>query len=233
MAVTGPGLGRAGPLRRRRHRGFGGWVTTAVKVGLVLAAVGYVALVFNWQRLMAPGLPDDTASEPGGTTDRPLVQVDLVNTRLLGWRDDAAYRVTARTAQRAGPTGHLVALEGPRAEIRRDDGKWARFSADRGVFDRRAQTLRLDGNVKGFTSGGHELAGASLVVDIARATVSTSQTIRGSWPGGAFQASEGGHVGLDAREAALFGDSRVVWTGSNAPPGPLPKPPPTPLGAGT
>ncbi len=227
--MSAPGLGRAGPLRRRRRRGFGGPAVTALKLVLVLAALGYVALVFSWQRLTAPAERPVAARDPGPATDRPVIQVDLVNTRLLGRRGDIAYRVIARTAQRAGPAGDLVALEAPRAVLDRDNGDWARFTARRGVYDRRARSLRLDGDVTGLTSHGHELAAESLTIDLAAATVSSPGPVRGSWPGGVFRASDGGQVGFDGSSAALFGASRVVWTGRAAPPVPLPKPPPPPL----
>lgn len=228
--MTAPGLGPAGGLRLRPRRGFGGPAARLLKVLLLLAAVAYVALVFNWHRFGAPDWAASDARAPGEPRDGVVIEADLVKVRLLGRRDNVAYRLTADTVERIGPAGTIVALTAPAAAIRRDDGAWARVHSRRGVFDRAAQRLRLEGAVVAFTSRGHELRSPELVVDLAGERVRTSAAVQGSWPGGAFRADGGARVGLAERSAALFGDSRVVWTGRAPPSAPLPKPPPLAAG---
>lgn len=212
-------------LRRRRRRGFGGWPTTALKLGLAVLALAYVGLVFSWEQLVAPVPADAPADRPEPATRAPIVQVDFRRARLVGRRGAVAYGVTARTAQRAGAAGRLVALEAPVAELRRADGRWLHVAARRGVFDQRSQVLRLDGAVSGRTSRGSYLAADSLSLDFAARQVRTDTELYGYWRNGRFRAADGARADIGAGTGRLLGDSRLLWSIDENPAQPVPKPP--------
>ncbi|MBS7811547.1 LPS export ABC transporter periplasmic protein LptC [Roseococcus pinisoli] len=129
----------------RRHR-----LVQAMKLLLPLAAAGLLGLLLLWPEFEGN---DGRLSFRRGPAMVPEA-LQLVAPRFQGIDDlGRPYTITARVARQVGQE-ELMLLDRPQADILLNDGAWVYIEADNGRYDKPAQHLDLEGNVRIFHDTG-------------------------------------------------------------------------------
>jgi lipopolysaccharide export system protein LptC len=129
----------------RRHR-----LVQAMKFLLPLAAAGLLALLLLWPELEGR---DGRLSFRRGPALVPEA-LQLVAPRFQGIDElGRPYTITARVGRQIGQE-EVMLLDQPRADILLNDGAWVYVEADNGRYDKPAQHLDLEGNVRIFHDSG-------------------------------------------------------------------------------
>jgi lipopolysaccharide export system protein LptC len=129
----------------RRHR-----LVQAMKFLLPLAAAGLLALLLLWPELEGR---DGRLSFRRGPALVPEA-LQLVAPRFQGIDElGRPYTITARVGRQIGQE-EVMLLDQPRADILLNDGAWIYVEADNGRYDKPAQHLDLEGNVRIFHDSG-------------------------------------------------------------------------------
>ncbi|TVQ35598.1 MAG: hypothetical protein EA356_07270 [Geminicoccaceae bacterium] len=191
----------------------------AMRVALPATALATLALVVFWPQL--GGLdsdfvfPDvrDVALERDG-------RVRLDRPSYVGRSNDGdAFRVGAEAARVDPRAPQRVELEHMQADLPgAGSSRGFEVRSLQALFDRDADTLDLDGDIRVRTTDGYELRTQAAVVDVAKGTVHTSTPVDGDGPRGSIVADrmaieEGGElVRFEGRVRV-----RLLTGGSTAP----------------
>ncbi|WP_421988999.1 LPS export ABC transporter periplasmic protein LptC [Roseococcus sp.] len=129
----------------RRHR-----FVQAMKFLLPLGAAGLLALLLLWPELEGR---DGRLSFRRGPALVPEA-LQLVAPRFQGIDElGRPYTITARIGRQVGQE-EVMLLDQPRADILLNDGAWVYIEANNGRYDKPAQHLDLDGDVRIFHDNG-------------------------------------------------------------------------------
>ncbi len=138
----------AGQVARRAH------LVWLVKLVLPATALALLGLLFLWPEL--EGREGRLSFRRGPAMTSEALQV--VSPRYQGVDElNRPFTVTARLARQPGQA-QLMLLDQPRADIQLNDGAWVFVEARDGRFDRPAQRLELEGDVRIFHDGGTRFA---------------------------------------------------------------------------
>lgn len=117
--------------------------------------------------------------------------------KLSGYGDTGmSYAVSAAKAQQSLSTPNVVHLEEIEGRLDEEDG-WTSLSAERGLLDTEAETLRLDQEIELTTQDGKRAKLKSANIDFSKKTVTTEDAVEMEMDVGRVQAnsmsvSEGG-----------------------------------------
>lgn len=172
VAAHRPRSGREDDAFRRAHRHSGR--VRLLKFMLPLAAlliiVGFVAR--SW--LAAPaGVSFNlagTAIENG--------RLVMADPKLDGFtRDNRAYKMTALRAIQDIGDGSRIDLEGIEAKLPFDKENWMTVAAQTGLYDREANQLHLDDEIRVVTDNGIKARLKSATVDIAAGNIDSNEPV--------------------------------------------------------
>ncbi|MDB5415995.1 MAG: export transporter periplasmic protein LptC [Rubritepida sp.] len=129
----------------RRHR-----LVQVMKLALPMAAAGLLALLLLWPEFEGR---DGRLSFRRGPVLVPEA-LQLVAPRFQGVDElGRPYTITSRTARQPGQE-EIMLLDQPRGDILLNDGAWVYVEANNGVYNKPAQHLDLEGDVRIFHDGG-------------------------------------------------------------------------------
>ena len=171
---------------RRLSPGYSRFVSL-MKVILPLVAALLIALVAAWPHLQ----PKDTRFSIGfsALTTTLTGEPAMVNPRYFGTDKDAQlFSVTADLAKNVLDTAAAVELEMPKADVLMQDQSWLVLTSNTGVYNRKAQTLDLLGDVNLFHDSGYEFTTNQAYVDLQQGIAMGVEPIRGQGPFGALVA---------------------------------------------
>jgi lipopolysaccharide export system protein LptC len=143
-------------------------------------------------------------------------KVALIDERLSV--DNAMYRgrdnqgrpfsvLAGEAVQRSSAEG-LVRMRSLVAQLLLKDGP-AKLSADGGVYDITAETMKVDGPVRFSASDGYAMTARGVSVDLKARTLSGSEGVAGEVPAGTFSANSL-RADLAARTVTLDGNARLT-----------------------
>ncbi|HWK46235.1 MAG TPA: LPS export ABC transporter periplasmic protein LptC [Stellaceae bacterium] len=108
----------------------------------------------------------------------------MINASYSGLdREKRPFTVTADVARQA-PDGNLVALEGPKADMRTKEGAWLAMTGRTGIYQPQAHLLDLSQDVTLFHDKGYEFKTESARVDLNSGDAQGSDPVSGQGPGG-------------------------------------------------
>ena len=164
---------------------------------LLVAGVGAYALI---------GLPGGVSVNLGGTTLEGGRLV-MANPELDGYTpDDRPYSMRAeRAIQDVGNTS-VIQLERIGARLPIDAANWADVDAERGVFDREANTLELSEGVTVTMDTGMTATLRSATVDIGLGVMSTAEPVEINMEGSRLSADS---MRVSERGGVLVFENRV------------------------
>lgn len=185
--------------RARRHSGH----VRLLKLVLPAAAVLMVAAFVGRSWLSAP---PGVSVNLGGTAieDGRLVMADP---RLDGFTsDNRAYSMTAaRAVQDIGSSGRID-LERIDAKLPFDERSWMTVAAESGVYDRDANTLAIDSEMKVKTDTGITALFRSATVDMATGSLDTADPVDITLDGARIEADS---LSVRDRGAVMIFENRV------------------------
>ena len=165
-----------------------------LKFVLPTVAAALVTLLIAWPQLQE-------ATSDAGRVKTPTEETSnlrMLNARFLGSdAKDRPFSVSAdRTRQAEGDVNSLE-LEKPQADITLTDGAWVALVADRGLFDREANTLSLFGNVQLFHDQGYQVRTDAVRVDLKEGLATGDAAVVAQGPAGiltgsGFRVEQGG-----------------------------------------
>ncbi|WP_350335282.1 LPS export ABC transporter periplasmic protein LptC [Coralliovum pocilloporae] len=150
---------------------------------------------FSYVSKIGPGLLITAAllSQGGLTMDNP---------KLNGFVDGRAYHVEAKQARQSLDNPNVIDLDTILAKIDMDDGLTVSFTAGRGLFDTKKETLALDQSITIESSQGHAGRLESADIDLKAGKLTTNGSITLSLPDGRLEA---GHMSVrDEGRTVIF-----------------------------
>ena len=152
-----------------------------LKLVLPTVAAGLVTLLIAWPQLQ------EATSEAGRvkTPTEETSNLRMRNARFLGSdAKDRPFSVSAATTRQAEGDVNRLELEKPQADITLTNGAWVALVADRGLFDRRANTLSLSGNVELFHDEGYQVRTDEVRVDLKEGLATGDAPVVAQGPAG-------------------------------------------------
>ena len=228
MATTGLQDNVRSTARRQRtapaprwsgQDGYSGFVSL-LKRALPLAAFCLITLMIFWQDLVPSGrllAPDVSELSPELAKD-----VAMVRPRYDGIDDKGRpYSVTAERATQAEDGDQVIHLERLAADITLEDGAWVSLQADTGRYDRKVETLRLDGNVTLYHDQGLEMHSPSANIDLKNGEAVGTDGLQGLGPQGrlsaeGFRLTDGGKTIFFTGRSNLIVEDNAARDGSFA-----------------
>jgi len=160
---------RAAHRHSRRVRFLRIALPVSVVVGLTLITL---LTYFNPLRMLG-GLPIDISNLVISGT-----KVTMEQPRLAGFtRDARAYDLTATAAKQDLTKPNIVELSNIRAKVQMHDKSRMELTASTGVYDTKAEILKLDKNILLTSSSGYQARLNEAVVDIHRGHVVSDQPV--------------------------------------------------------
>jgi lipopolysaccharide export system protein LptC len=162
-------------LRRyRRFVGLAKWLLVAVAMALVIAVLAWPGAFSNRDGFRISFAELENAD--GSLT--------MTNPRFTGTDDaDRPFTITATKATHDEADQNRITLHALQADVTMRNGAWLSMTAERGVYDRTRQTLRLDGPIDLFSDLGYEFHGTGANVDLGAGRAVTDQPVQrqGRW----------------------------------------------------
>jgi lipopolysaccharide export system protein LptC len=161
--------------------------TFLLKALLPTIAIGTLVTVATWSSW--------SGSVPGFRM-APLTQASsavsedaMVNPRFYGVDDNnQPFTVTADMAMRDPSNDARVNLTMLQADMADEDDSWTYVSADKGLYDRDAETLDLEGSVSMFTGDGLEVKTDAAQIDLVTGTARGAAPLHGQGAWGMLDA---------------------------------------------
>lgn len=101
-------------------------------------------------------------------------RIMMENPHLSGFkRDGSTYEMTAASAVQDLKTPNMVELNAPRARVQTGSEGWANLSGETGLYDSKAETLFVKGNVRVKTEGGTDALLQDAHIEFKAGTVRT------------------------------------------------------------
>ncbi len=201
--------------RRRTPSPFHSRIVSFLKVVLPAAALALALVFFLWPYLQ-PG-DGQFRVRPIRIAAEDLENLNVVGARFVGLDgNDQPFTLMADQAVQENAAGSLMELDRPKGDITLRDGTWMAITANRGAYQRPANTLNLTGDVSLFQDGGYEVHTEAANIDLARGQAEGTVAVRGQGPGIELQGS--GFKILDRGQRVIItGPSRLTVLPSSAP----------------
>ncbi|MFD2261783.1 LPS export ABC transporter periplasmic protein LptC [Lacibacterium aquatile] len=211
-------LTRALPQRvdQRRVVAHSRWVQS-LRILLPLTALCLTVAVLLWPtvgpnksqvRLNAGQLAGAPAAKPQDDVLR-MTQPRFVSTD----QDNRPFTVTADEARQARADDSEVTLMAPKADMSDKAGAWMQIGADTGYFNRKSESLRLEGNVTLFHDTGMEMQTERVGADLKERIITSDSPVEGQGPQGSLSAQNGFRILNSGQRIELLGPSKVVLRG--------------------
>jgi lipopolysaccharide export system protein LptC len=180
----------------------------AGKLALPLIGVALLSVAIAWPTMRAKlaGFVDFVPA----AIDAAIEDYQVTKMTMRGKdKNDQPYTFTAETAMKYDPDVAEIDLLRPNADIGMRDGSWLALMADRGRYDKDADTLMLFDNVNMFRDDGFEVNTSSAVIDLQTGAASGSEPIQGHGEFGEMEGKGGFHVSDDGEDLLLLGPARL------------------------
>ncbi|WP_293620463.1 LPS export ABC transporter periplasmic protein LptC [Ponticaulis sp.] len=174
-------------------------------------ALAIVGVTFAWPQLLT-----DQRKFRVGEASMVGVNVDglvMKNPRYVGVDERRRpYQIAAVSASQRSKSDQLIDLVQPKADILLSDRGWVAMKARTGVFDKRTETVNLDGGVTLFYDEGYQFVSERALVDLRDGTARGDHPVVGHGEGGEIQAE--GFLLYDRGTRILFrGRSKAILRG--------------------
>lgn len=201
----------------RLGEGSRAWLVGTLKIGLPLAALAVLSTLFMFARVIDPSraLPYASVDIEDLLRD-PRIEAP----RFAGVTDDGAALTFAAEAVRvASGSGDLTTADAIAAVLETADGRRSFLLADHAAFDRRDDTVLLQGAVRLITAEGYDLQMPEVRGALDRTWLAAEGPVVGTGPPGRIEAgamevhalpARGGGAG--GHELVLTGGVRLVYT---------------------
>ncbi|MBZ0216035.1 MAG: LPS export ABC transporter periplasmic protein LptC [Fimbriimonadaceae bacterium] len=156
----------------KRHSRFVRFARIALPLFAVVAAIGIFAISGLFSNSKLAFSVDNVTIDGDGLT--------MHNARLTGVdQEKQFYEVVADTATQSLTNPDILNLVGIVARItRNEDGQgWADLVADEGVYDRGAEKLKLEENIRVRSNEGYDIRLKRADVDLGRGTVISQEPV--------------------------------------------------------
>lgn len=178
---VGDRLARFAPRLGRRHSVFYSHFVWFLKVVLPATALGLAMILVLWPQL-APQM-NPIRIKPVAVGIEDLENLRMVNPRFVGTdAQDQPFTITADLATQPTAASTSTQLEHPKGDIGIKGGAWVALSADRGLYDKKAQTLDLDGAVNLFHDRGYEIVTDRARIFLDKGLAEGDAPVRGQGP---------------------------------------------------
>ncbi len=175
-----------------------------------------VALVLLTVLAIAPNLP------LGPATDRVVYHPRNNGAQTQSSMQNAQYRgvdqhgqpftLTADEASEHGPND--VQLARPEGDITLSSGAWLMLRSDSGVFNQKADTLALSGNVTLYRNDGTVMTAPRAAIDLHEGTAVSHDPVAAQGPFGTLNAASGFHVTGRGTDVIFNGPVSLTLTGA-------------------
>lgn len=151
----------------RRHSRMVRVLRVAVPLGVLVGFVGiFLTTYFNPLRMLTK-LPIDIGNLVVSGT-----KVTMEQPRLSGFtRDSRAYEVSADAAKQDLTKPDMIELRNIHAKVEMQDKSTMQMTATTGIYDNKAETLKLDKNIELTSSAGYSGRLSEALVDIRKGNV--------------------------------------------------------------
>ncbi len=157
----------------RRHSRAVRILRVAVPLAVVLGFIGiFLITYFNPLRMLAR-LPIDAGNLVVSGT-----KITMEQPRLSGFtRDERAYELSADAAKQDLTKPDLIELHNIRAKVQMQDKSTMEMSATAGIYDSKAETLKLDQNIVLSSSTGYRGQLSEAQIDIRKGYVVSERPV--------------------------------------------------------
>ena len=205
---AGDRLARFAPRLGRRHNAFYSHFVWFLKVVLPATALGLAMIVALWPQLVPQ--VGSIRIKPVAVGIDDLENLRMVNPRFVGTdAQDQPFAITADLATQPSAASTTTRLDNPKGDIGLKTGAWVALSAERGFYDKKAQTLDLEGGVTLFHDRGYEIVTDKARVFLDKGLATGDAPVRGQGPDVEL---DGEGFRLEDKGARIFvtGRSRLV-----------------------
>jgi lipopolysaccharide export system protein LptC len=203
--------------RRRTPSVLHSRIVSFLKVVLPGAALALAVVFFIWPYFQ----PSDRnfRVRPIPVTAADLENLNVVGARFVGLDGrNQPFTLMADQAIQATGASNSMDLDRPQGDITLRDGSWLAVTANRGTYQRPANTLTLNGDVSLFQDGGYEVHTEAANIDLARGHAEGSSAVRGQGPGVQMEGT-GFQIFDRGQRMLITGPSRLVILPSTKLPG--------------
>lgn len=130
------------------------------------------------------------------------------------------FTLTANEANERGSND--VALTNPEGDITLNSGAWLMLKSDAGLFDQKADTLALHGNVTLYRNDGTIMAARQAAINLHDGTASSTVPVAAEGPFGTLTAANGFHLTGRGTDVVFNGPVTLTLTGAEPPAMPAP-----------
>jgi lipopolysaccharide export system protein LptC len=157
----------------RRHSRLVRVLRIAIPVGVLVGFTGiFLTTYFNPLRMLGK-LPIDIGNLVVSGT-----QVTMEQPRLSGFtRDARAYEVSADAAKQDLTKPDMIELHNIHAKVEMQDKSTMEMTATAGIYDNKAETLKLDQNIELTSTSGYRGRLSEALVDIRKGNVVSSNPV--------------------------------------------------------
>ena len=176
---------------------------------LPAAAVGLAAMVVFW-----PSIAPDNVFRPKpvhvGAED--LQNLRMVNPRFVGTdSQNQPYTLSAELATQESATSPTTLLDKPKGDIALKGGAWLAVTAERGIYEKKEQTLDLEGTVNLFHDRGYEIETEKARVYLDKGLAEGDRPVQGQGPDVELSGDRGFRLEDKGARIYVFGNSRLVF----------------------
>jgi len=191
------------------------WFVGFLKLALPTIAVVLVGLVLMWPQLK--GAEENLRKSVIGSLKLDEVEnLQMVRARYVGADEqNRPYVLTAAAARQMSSGSDLIALEGPKGEMKLQDGAQVGLVAQAGAYYQKAQMLDLFGAVTMTHSNGYVVETEEARINLKDGSAEGNKTVIGHGPAGTLR-SEGFRI-IEKGQTVLFtGKARMVINSESA-----------------
>lgn len=177
-----------------RYRRF----VSLMKFVLPLSALGLALLVFVWPNLSG----DDLGFRLDFSSADYAVDgtVQMTEPHFVGVDENGQpFAVSANQATRPADNPDMIALDSPQADLTSSEGEWIAMTAEKGNYDRMAETIELVGSVSLYSASGLEFHTERAEIDLAAGVASGDEPVDGQGPWGLIKATGFRYARSDGR----------------------------------
>ena len=157
----------------RRHSRVVRILRIAIPLAVVLGFIGIFLLTYLNPLRMLARLPIDVGNLVVSGT-----KITMEQPRLSGFtRDERAYELSADAAKQDLTKPDLIELRNIRAKVQMPDKSTREMSATAGIYDSKAETLKLDQNIMLSSSTGYRGQLSEAMVDIRKGYVVSERPV--------------------------------------------------------
>ena len=187
-----------------------------MKIILPSTALALLALVVAW-----PQLRENDRAVRAGAAQVQVTDFEgltMINPRFIGVDSDGggSFEMTAARAFQKSKDAIQISLVEPKADLMTTNDRWLALSADDGIYDKNAQTVKLDGAVTLFRDDGYVFETTALDVDLQAGVARSDQRVTANGPAGSAFA-EGIEVVKRGERIILKGQSKLILTSARKP----------------